>query len=192
MFSSLGPFCSIRTRSQVREHYLDNLDPHWVIIGIASLIESEAHGFVPVDGNTVQIMIRQGQPDLKGCVKKIGKAECPTIIRKERLHPGRARNCSETRASPRNTSLVCCVKADPAASTLSCNKYLLCSYYVPRNNLIVRKENSQNFFHFISVHWIGCKILWPCFVVFNSKSFSARATAAWSHMDCFSPQRPLP
>lgn len=101
MVSSLGPFGNIRTGSQVQEHYLDDLDPHRVIVGIASLIESEAHGFVPVDGNTVQIMICQGQPDLKGCRKKMGKAEYPAVTRKVGLHPGRVRNCSETRASSR-------------------------------------------------------------------------------------------
>lgn len=98
----------MRTGSQVREHYLDDLDPHRVIVGIASLIESEAHGFVPVDGNTVQIMICQGQPDLKGCIKKMGKAGCPAVPRTVGLHSGKARNCSETRASSRmQLSLLC-------------------------------------------------------------------------------------
>lgn len=46
--------------------YLNDLNPHGVVVGVASLVESEAHSFIPVDGYAVQIMIRQGQPHLKG------------------------------------------------------------------------------------------------------------------------------
>ena len=55
----------VKTINQTQRYYLNYLNSHRVIIRITPLIESETHGFVPVNGYTVQIMICQGQPNLK-------------------------------------------------------------------------------------------------------------------------------
>lgn len=73
----LESFFCIRMTGQVQGHYLDYLNSHGVIIRITPFIESEAHGFVPVNGYTVQIMICQGQPNLK---YYIDKGECQSRI----------------------------------------------------------------------------------------------------------------
>lgn len=58
---------------------LDNLDSEGVIVRVAPLIEGKAKRLLPVDGDAVEVLVSQRQPDLQ---MERGQLPQPRIITK--------------------------------------------------------------------------------------------------------------